>query len=272
MFVLKIGGSKGLNYDLIADDVAELFKNEQKFILIHGGSALTDEVATQLGHPPQHVTSVSGFTSRRTDKRTMEIFQMVYCGQMNKSIVERLQMRGVNALGLSGMDGRLWEGSRKKAIRIVENGRRRVLRDDYTGKVEKVNTTLLTSLLEAGYLPVLTPPAISYEGEAINVDGDRAAAATATALGVETMVILSNVPGLLENFPNEASLIKHIPAQKLDSFMAVAQKRMKKKVMGAQEALDGGLKRIIFADGRVENPVQRALQGKGTVIGEAVGD
>jgi acetylglutamate/LysW-gamma-L-alpha-aminoadipate kinase len=227
---------------------------------------LTNEVATALGHPPQFVTSVSGFTSRRTDRRTLEIFEMVYCGQMNKGLVEKLQRRGVNALGLSGLDGRVWQGTRKAAIKVIDNGRRRVIRDDYTGRVEQVNVALLKSLLDAGHLPVICPPAISFEGEAINVDGDRASAATAIALGAETLIILSNVPGLLENFPDEASLIGHIPAQKLDDFMAVAQDRMKKKVMGAQEALAGGLKRVIFADGRVEKPIRGALAGKGTVI------
>jgi len=266
MFILKIGGSTGINYDLIADDIAALVERGEKMVVVHGGSALTNEVATQLGHPPQFVTSVSGFSSRRTDRRTIEIFEMVYCGQMNKGLVEKLQSRGVNAVGLSGLDGRLWEGKRKAAIKIVQNGRRRVLRDDFTGKVERVNTDLLNLLLAAGYVPVITPPAISYDGEAINVDGDRALAATAIALGADTLVLLSNVPGLLEKFPDESTLIRHIPAQSLDKFMAVAQDRMKKKVMGAQEALAGGLTRIIFADGRVENPVQGALNGEGTVI------
>lgn len=267
MIVVKIGGSEGINYDLIADDLAELVQAGQPLILIHGGSALTNKVAEQLGHPSQFVTSVSGYTSRRTDRRTLEIFEMVYCGQMNKGIVEKLQQRGVNALGLSGLDGRLWEGPRKDVIKVVQNGRRRVIRDDYTGKVERVNTQLLTSLLETGYLPVLTPPAISYEGEAINVDGDRAAAATAAALQAEALIILSNVPGLLENFPDENSLIRHIPATKIDQFMSVAEDRMQKKVMGAQEALAEGIGRIVFADGRVEQPIRRAIAGEGTVIG-----
>lgn len=267
MIVLKIGGSEGLNYDYIADDIAALVSNHQPLIVIHGGSALTNKVAEQLGHPPRFVTSVSGFTSRRTDRRTLEIFEMVYCGQMNKGLVEKLQTRGVNAVGLSGLDGRIWEGPRKDAIKVVENGRRRVIRDDYTGKVEKVNTLLLQSLLDGGYLPVLTPPAASYAGEAINVDGDRAAAATAAAFQAEALVILSNVPGLLEKFPDESSLIRHIPAAKIGQFMSVAEDRMKKKVMGAQEALAQGIGRVIFADGRVEQPVQRALAGQGTVIG-----
>lgn len=268
MIVLKIGGSAGINYDFIADDVAALVKAGQPFIVIHGGSALTNQVAQLLGHPPQFVTSVSGFSSRRTDRRTLEIFEMVYCGQMNKGLVEKLQTRGVNAMGLSGLDGRIWEGARKDAIKVIENGRRRVIRDDYTGKVERVNTVLLKSLLEAGYLPVLTPPAASFDGEAINVDGDRAAAATAAAFQAKALVILSNVPGLLEKFPDESTLIRHIPAAQLDRFMSVAEDRMKKKVMGAQEALAQGISRIVFADGRVEQPVRRALAGEGTVIGE----
>lgn len=267
MIVVKIGGSEGIDLDLISDDLAGIVASGQRVIVVHGGSALTNRVAAQLGHPPEFVTSPSGFTSRRTDRRTLEIFEMVYCGQVNKGLVERLQARGVNAVGLSGMDGRIWEGPRKKAIKVIRNGRRMVLRDDYTGKVEKVNASLLTGLLGDGYLPVLTPPAISYEGEAINVDGDRAAAATAAALGAESLVILSNVPGLLEKFPDEASLIRAIPADRIERFLDVAEGRMKKKVLGASEALAQGVGRVIFADGRVERPVQRALEGEGTVIG-----
>ncbi|MCH7859555.1 MAG: [LysW]-aminoadipate kinase [Candidatus Marinimicrobia bacterium] len=267
MLVLKIGGALGMDYDAIADDIAYLVGQKQPLVVVHGGSAVTNEVAEALGHPPEFVTSPSGYTSRRTDRRTLEIFEMVYCGQMNKGWVERLQRRQVNALGLSGMDGKLWTGPRKATLRIVDrDGRRRVLRDDYTGRVEQVNTSLLHALLDAGYIPVLSPPAISYEGDAINVDGDRAAAATAVALKAETLVILSNVPGLLERFPDEASLIERIPAADLAGFMELAQNRMKKKVMGAGEALAGGVRKVIFADGRINQPVQQALSGKGTII------
>jgi len=270
MLVVKIGGSKGIDYDAVADDLAALWQQDTRLIAIHGGSALTNEVATQLGHPPEFVTSVSGFTSRRTDRRTLEIFEMVYCGQLNKGLVEKLQQRGVNAVGLSGIDGRIWEGPRKGAIKIIRNGRRMVLRDDYTGKVEKVNKALLDALLAAGHMPVLTPPAISFDGEAINVDGDRAAAATATAYQAEALVILSNVPGLLERYPDESSLIRHIPAAQIGRFMDVAEDRMKKKVMGAQEALEAGVSRVIFGDARIERPIQQALSGQGTVIGAAI--
>jgi [amino group carrier protein]-L-2-aminoadipate 6-kinase len=267
MLVIKVGGSEGIDLGAVCRDVASLVKEGQRLVLVHGGSHRTNEVAEALGHPPQFVTSVSGFTSRRTDREALRIFEMVYCGEVNKGIVERLQGEGVNAVGLSGIDGRLLEGPRKEAIRIVENGRRRVLRDDYTGTVQRVNTSLLNLLLDNGYLPVVTPPAISTGNEAINVDGDRAAAMIASSLAAERLVILSNVPGLLREFPDESTLIRRIEPARAEEFMAHAQGRMRIKVLGAVEAIQQGVGQVIFADGRVASPVRRALAGEGTVIG-----
>jgi [amino group carrier protein]-L-2-aminoadipate/L-glutamate 6-kinase len=268
LVVLKVGGGADIDLDAVTADVAAFWKEGHRLILVHGGAATLNDVATRLGHPPEFLTSPSGHVSRRTDRATLEIFEMVYCGQLNKGIVEQLQRHGVNAVGLSGLDGRIWEGSRKDTIRAVKDGRQVVVRDDYTGKVERVNVTLLRSLLDAGLLPVLTPPAVSYDGMAINVDGDRAAAQTALALGAETLVLLSNVPGLLARFPDETSLVPRIPAAEIGQFMGLAEERMKKKVLGAQEALRGGVRRIIFADARVPQPLRRALAGHGTVIGD----
>jgi acetylglutamate/LysW-gamma-L-alpha-aminoadipate kinase len=267
MLVVKVGGSEGIDYDAVCDDVAALVAEGQRLILVHGGSSLTNEVATALGHPPQFITSPSGYTSRFTDRRTLEIFEMVYCGQMNKSIVEKLQARGVNAVGLSGIDGGIWRGKRKDAVRSIdENGKKRILRGNYTGTVDEVNTDLLNLLLDNGYLPVLTPPAISHDNEAINVDGDRASRATAVALQAGTMIILSNIPGLLKDFPNEDSLITHIPKDAIEEFKQFAEGRMRIKLLGAKEALDQGVGRVVLGDARRKNPVRDALAGMGTVI------
>jgi acetylglutamate/LysW-gamma-L-alpha-aminoadipate kinase len=191
---------------------------------------------------------------------------MAYVGKMNKLFVERLQQLGVNAVGLCGVDGRSLEGERKAAIKVVEDGKRKVLRNDFTGRVKRINIALLTLLLEHGYTPVLCPPAISYESEMINVDGDRAAAVLAAAFQTETLVILSNVPGLLRDVKDETSLIPHIQKSQLQSFMEFAQGRMKHKVMGAMEALEGGVSTVVLGDARLEQPIQQALQGRGTVI------
>lgn len=266
MIVVKVGGSQGINYDALCADVAELVKEGRGLVLVHGGSHETNLVAERLGHPPRFVTSVSGYTSRYTDRETLAIFEMVYCGKVNKGLVEKLQQLGVNAVGLSGLDGRLLEGKRKATIKIVEGGKKRVLRDDYTGRVERVNVGLLRLLLNSGYLPVISPPAISFESEAINVDGDRAAAAIAVALGAEQLIILSNVPGLLRQFPDESTLISRIEKERVEEFMQHAEGRMKKKMMGAVEAVQAGVSRVVFADGRIERPLHIALQGRGTVI------
>ena len=275
--VVKAGGGKSLDLDAIATDIAELSNSGLRIVLVHGGAETTNEVAEQLGHPPQFVTSESGYSSRRTDRRTLEIFEMVYCGLLNKRWVELLQRQGIPAVGLSGLDGRLFEGRRKDKLRIRLGARRLVLRDDWTGTVDRVNVDLLRLLLGGDYLPVLTPPGASYDGEAVNVDGDRAAAAVAAALGASTLVYLSGAPGLLADFPDEASLISRLDIARpdltgaeahagLEPLMAAAQDRMKKKVLGAAEALRGGLERVILADGRIEHPVRAALDGAGTHV------
>jgi [amino group carrier protein]-L-2-aminoadipate 6-kinase len=267
MIVIKIGGGKDLNVDAVIADIATLRAAGQELLLVHGGAETTNEVATALGHPPEFVTSESGYVSRRTDRRTLEIFEMVYCGQLNKMWVEKFQRAGVNAVGLSGLDGRIFEGTRKDTLRVRIGGKRIVLRDDWTGTVERVNISLLRLLLDAGYFPVITPPGASDRGEAINVDGDRAAAMVAAAFKAEALIILSNVPGLLRNFPDEASLIREIPRAKADDFMQYAEGRMKKKVMGAVEAIAEGVQKVIFADGRIDAPISNALAGGGTQIG-----
>jgi acetylglutamate/LysW-gamma-L-alpha-aminoadipate kinase len=267
MFVVKVGGGKDLNIDAVVADIVALRQAGRELLLVHGGAETTNEVAAALGHPPQFVTSESGYVSRRTDRRTLEIFEMVYCGQLNKMWVEKLQMAGVDAVGLSGLDGRIFEGTRKDTLRVRIDGKRLVLRDDWTGTVERVNTRLLRTLLDAGYLPVLTPPGASDKGEAINVDGDRAAAMVAAAFHAEALVILSNVPGLLRAFPDESTLIREIPKAKANDFMQYAEGRMKKKVMGAVEAIEAGVQKVIFADGRVDAPISCALAGEGTQIG-----
>lgn len=267
MMVVKVGGGKGIALDAVCQDVHSLVQSGERLILVHGASHETNELSTALGKPPRFVTSLSGLESRYTDRDTLDIFNMAYAGKMNKRYVERLQQLGVNAVGLCGADGRCMEGERKAAIKVIENGKRKVLRDDFTGRVERINTALLALLLDHGYTPVLCPPAISYAGEIINVDGDRAAAMLATAFHADTLVILSNVPGLLRDVAAPDSLIHHIDKAHLSAYMSYAQGRMKKKVMGALEALEQGVGRVVLGDARLDKPIQQALQGRGTVIG-----
>ncbi len=267
MIVIKVGGGEGVDTELVCQDVAALVKQGEQVVLVHGGSHETNVISEKLGHPPRFVTSISGHSSRYTDRETLEIFMMVTAGKINKLLVERLQQLGVNAVGLSGIDGRLLEGRRKPALRIREDGKTKILHDEFSGVIEKVNPGVLSAVMGAGFVAVVAPQAISYESVALNVDGDRAAAAIAAALGAETLVILTNVPGLLRDVEDETSLIREIPRGQAEDYLErYAGGRMKRKVLGATEALRDGVGRVILADGRVEQPVLKALAGQGTVI------
>jgi acetylglutamate/LysW-gamma-L-alpha-aminoadipate kinase len=262
MLVVKIGGAIGTGFEKLTEDL----KNYDNYILIHGGSHEMNTISEKLGVPPRFVTSVSGHVSRYTDEETLNVLKMVYSGKVNKSIVECMRNRGINALGLTGLDGGLLRGKQKEAIRIIEKGKRKILRGDHTGRIDEVNVNLLRLLIDAGYVPVITIPIEGFEGGALNADADRAAAAIAANLKADTLVILSNVPGLLKDPDDEESLIKSIPKAQLESYMEYAKGRMKKKILGVTEACAGGVKKVVLGNANLDKPLTVALAGSGTVI------
>lgn len=272
LIVIKVGGGKGIDPVRLVSEIAALHREGERIVLVHGGSHETNELASALGHPPRTIVSASGHESRRTDRRTLEIFMMVYCGRVNKSLVESLRGAGVNAAGLSGIDAGLWIGSRKSAIRAVEDGRVVLIRDDLSGKVESVNAVFLRSLLDAGIVPVLTPPAVTPEGVAINVDADRAAAITAAALGADELLLLSNVDGLLRDPARPETLITEVDARGISEARAAAKGRMQNKVLAAEEAIAGGVGRVVIGSACIERAIERARGGAGTTfVGSRMG-
>lgn len=264
--VVKIGGTEGVDFSAICKDALTLISQSQRLVLVHGGSAEANALGEALAYPPRFITSPSGYTSRYTDRHTLEIFAMAVNGKVNTLLVEQLQTLGINAIGLSGLDGRLMVAKRKTTIRSIENGKQKILRDDYTGKINEVNSHLLKTLLEGGYTPVIAPLAVSTAGEALNVDADRAAASIAAALHAEILLLLTAVPGLMRAFPDESTLIRSLPRTHLEEALNYAQGRMKKKILGAGEALNRGVGKVIIADGRIANPISSALAGNGTLI------
>ena len=259
MIVVKVGGSAGVDRDAVAADVAAVAAGGERVVLVHGASAETDRLAETLGHPSRTIVSPSRQQSRRTDRRTLEIFAMAALGIEMFSYVELLRRHRANAIGIFGV----LAGARKH-VRAVEGERIVLLRDDYTGKVERVDVRALNALLESGAVPVLPPLAVSDDGEGLNVDGDRAAASLATALSADSLVILTNVPGLLRAIDDPASVVHRASVSEAE---ALAQGRMKKKAMAAREALEGGVRQVRISSAHVDRPLRRALEGAGTLVG-----
>ena len=254
--VIKAGGSKGVSRDAVADLVAEVARHDE-IVLVHGASAETDRLANALGVPQEQITSPSGHVSRRTDRQTLEIFAMAALGVENFHYVEKLQQRGIDAVGLSGISGRLLVG-KKKDVRAVRDGKTMILRDDYTGTVEAVNLPLLTQFIAPGRVPVIAPLALSMENEALNVDGDRVAARIAVAIDADALLILTNVPGLLRDLHDPSSLVAETTLAEAEQ---LAHGRMKKKILAAREAIEGGVGEVVIRSASGDPRVRTVIQG-----------
>ncbi len=262
MLIIKLGGSL-LQIDPLLRDVASW---RDPLVLVHGANRELNDLSTRLGHPPRLVTSERGELSRYTDAETMDYFLMAYAGKANKRIVERLRALGVNAVGLTAMDGGIATGRRKPDLRIKEGDKVKVLHGDHSGSIEQVEPSLLRLLLDAGYLPVLTPPAISHEGVAINVDGDRLAMEVGAALGADRLLIFADTPGFLRDPDDESTLVARIQGDEIDGYFSSARGRARVKLLAAQQALRRGIKSVGLADGRREHPLLDALKEAGTWI------
>ena len=267
MYVIKIGGGAAIGETVFAQFAADLAQLKLPAVLVHGGNAEFSKLSAALGMPPRMITNDKGRVSRYTDRAAIDAMLMAYAGKVNKTIVGKFQQAGINAVGLSGMDGRIATGRRKPVMRGTEEGKTKVLRDDHAGTIEQVDPTLVTLLLDAGYLPVLTPPALALdEGLPINVDGDKLALELAIAIGAEAMLFFSDTPGLLRDRDDETSLIRDIDVSDPNAALSFAKGRMVVKVEAAIGAVNRGVGRVVFSDARVEGPVSRALAGEGTIV------
>jgi [amino group carrier protein]-L-2-aminoadipate 6-kinase len=260
--VVKVGGAVGNSAAAVLDELA----TRQDVVLVHGGSAEVDRLGVALGRPPEYYSSPSGVVSRRSDAAHLEVVILALAGKVQTELVAGLSRRHRPAVGLSGVDGRLLRARRKVGIRAVVDGRVVHLRDDLSGTLERVDASLLHLLLDAGITPVVGPPALTEQGEVVNVDADRVAAGVATALGAEALVLLTNVPGLLRQKDDPSSLVPCVPRAEAEAYLGFAEGRMRKKLLAALDAVNGGVSRAVIASSRPPDPVARALAGEGTVV------
>ena len=262
MVIVKIGGGEGINLQGIIEDLAQV---REKFIIVHGANALRDKLAEDLGQPKKVVTSVSGYSSVYSDENLIDQMMMAYAGARNKRIVELCHQHGINAVGLSGLDGKMIQGVRNKGIRVYQDGKLKILRD-YSGKPEVINEGLLDLLLSHGYVPVLTVPIMDEQNFAINTENDDVVRVLQKTLRADTVINLIEAPGFLENKDDEWSLIRRIAVGELEAREQQVDGRMKRKMLAVRKLFEHGASKVIIADGRTGHPVKDALSGKGTVI------
>lgn len=258
--VLKLGGGKHIGFESALTNLAAHAHAGESWILVHGASDEANRLGEQEGYPPRTIVSPGGHISRYNDVRTIDIFARA-ARTVNERLVQSLESSGVGTARFTEPGVILAE--RKKAIRAIQDGRTVVIRDDYSGRIVSVNDTLLRAALGAGKVPVVAPLALGTEGEVLNVDGDLAAAAIACALEATTVIVLTNVPGLLRNLADESSIITSISQSQLAEYERFAEGRMKKKLLAAQAA---NCHRFIISSAKPDRPIDEALAGAGTHI------
>lgn len=262
--VVKAGGrALEQNMDGILESVARRAAGGLKLIFVHGGGDVVTRYEKAMGIEPKFVVSPQGIRSRYTDERELEVYVMVMAGKINKSIVARLNNLGVRAVGLTGADGGLMKAERKKKIVVLdERNRKRIIPGGFTGMIREVETGLLLSLLDGGYLPVVAPIALGDGGELLNVDADQAAGKIAEALKAETLVILTDVDGVII----DGKLMKNLRAGEVEALQSSIGFGMNRKVLMCARVVEEGVRQAVISSGLIQDPLKVLEEEMGTRI------
>lgn len=260
--VVKYGGNAMLNEDLkkaVMEDIVLLNTIGVHVVLVHGGGPEINAMLERVGKESKFINGL-----RYTDAETMEIVQMVLTGKLNKDIVGILLQEGGKAVGLSGVDSGLL-----RAKKIDKDGADL----GFVGEVTEVNPEIVQSLLDQGFIPVISTVALGEQGDEsrYNINADTAAAKIAVALKAEKFVQLTNVPGVLRKVEDPSSLIKRIDRVAIPSMMAtgIISSGMIPKIECCLAALNGGVPRTHIIDGRVPHSLLIEMfsdRGIGTMI------
>ncbi|MBR2365659.1 MAG: acetylglutamate kinase, partial [Oscillospiraceae bacterium] len=224
--------------------------------LVHGGGPEISDLMKKLGKEPKFIDGL-----RVTDKETVDIVQMALAGKVNKTLVSLLESKGGKAIGISGMDGRLIECTKKDE------------RLGYVGDITKVHIDPMTDLLEKGYIPVISTLGCDREGNVYNINGDTAAAHIAGALGAERFVLMTDIAGLMRDKDDPASLISEVSLAEIDELLqqGVISGGMIPKVGCCVTAIRQGVSKVVIMDGRVPHAILMELltnEGAGTLVRE----
>jgi acetylglutamate kinase len=265
--VVKYGGHAMGEYDLarsFARDIVLLEQTAINPVVVHGGAPQIGDMLARLGIESQFAHGL-----RITDAATMEIVEMVLAGSINKQIVGFINAAGGKAVGLCGKDGNMVLA--RKASRALIDPQSKMEKSvdlGFVGEPETVDTTVLDQILGRDLIPVLAPIATSKEGVTYNVNADTFAGAIAGALKAKRLLLLTDVPGVLDNSRN---LIKQLTANDARRLIAegTISGGMIPKVETCIYALEAGVEGVVILDGKVPHAVLLELltdHGAGTLI------
>ncbi len=257
--VIKYGGNAMVDDKLrqsVARDLVLLHFVGMRIVLVHGGGPEITDVMKRLGKEP---TFIGGL--RVTDAETMEIVEMVLTGKTNKGIVSLINQAGGKAVGLSGKDANLFIA--EKVNGDVDLG--------FVGKVTCINPEIVISLIDGGYIPVISSVAIGPNGESYNINADHIAGDLAATIGAEKLVILTDVSGIMEDLNDKNTLISVLDSKKAQAMIESGKigSGMIPKVQAAITAVQGGVSRAHIIDGTLENALLMEIftdSGIGTMI------
>ncbi|MBR3934222.1 MAG: acetylglutamate kinase [Clostridia bacterium] len=255
--VVKYGGNAMINEELkkqVMEDIVLLWLIGVKVVLVHGGGPEISELMDKLGKKPEFVDGL-----RVTDQETIDIVQMVLAGKVNKSLVNKLEMNGGKAMGISGMDGMLIEAKIKDE------------RLGFVGEITNIHINPVTDLLEKGYIPVISTVGCDKKGNSYNINGDTAAAFIAGALGAERLIMMTDIEGILKDKDNPDTLIPYITVEEAAKLYEdkIISGGMIPKVKCCVDAIEKGVKNVVIMDGRVPHSILMELltdEGAGTMV------
>jgi len=268
--LVKFGGSAMLTeqgQENFAQDVVVLQKTGMLPIVVHGGGPEISRAMERMGKLPQKVNGL-----RVTDRETLEIAEMVLVGKINSGIVSRIQRHGGKAVGISGKaDGMLLSTRMEPVMTRGSDGRQTEVDLGHVGEVSKVNPTLVDLLCQNGFIPVLSPIGVDAEGNSLNLNADTAAARLATAVGAEKLVLMTDVPGVLREPGNSASLISRLRVGEIGPMIedGTISGGMIPKIQASRDALASGVGSVHILDGKVGHSLLLEVftdEGIGTMI------
>ena len=247
-FVIKYGGAAQVKEELkesFAKDIVMLNFIGIRTAIVHGGGPKISAMMEKMGKKPKFVQG-----QRVTDEETMDIVEMVLGGLVNKEIVSLINSHGGKAVGLSGKDGGLIKAKKKLIKNSDRTGVEEIIDLGLVGEVTNIDPQILISLKNEGFIPVVSPVGVGPKAETLNINADYVAAAVAAALKAEKLILLTDVPGILDKSEKIISTLKKTQIKKLVENGTITG-GMLPKVQACLKALEGGVAKTHIIDGRI---------------------